>query len=37
VSAPSYDAMLNAQVEAAKPKKKSMQDLLNAGETWRVG
>jgi hypothetical protein len=29
--------MLNAQIEAAKPKRQSVQALLNGGETWRVG
>jgi 2-oxoglutarate ferredoxin oxidoreductase subunit beta len=33
----SYDAMLNAQIEAAKPKRVSVQKLLEGGETWRVG
>jgi 2-oxoglutarate ferredoxin oxidoreductase subunit beta len=33
----SYDAMLNAQIEAAKPKRVSVQKLLESGETWRVG
>jgi 2-oxoglutarate ferredoxin oxidoreductase subunit beta len=33
----SYDAMLNAQVEAAKSKRVSVQKLLEGGETWRVG
>ena len=33
----SYDAMLNAQVEAAKVKRISVQKLLESGETWRVG
>jgi 2-oxoglutarate ferredoxin oxidoreductase subunit beta len=33
----SYDGLLNAQIEAARPKKKSVQDLLNSGETWHVG
>jgi hypothetical protein len=28
--------MLNAQIEAAKPKRRTVQDLLNAGETWTV-
>jgi 2-oxoglutarate ferredoxin oxidoreductase subunit beta len=37
VQVPTYDAMLNAQVEAAKPKRMSMQKLLESGETWRVG
>jgi 2-oxoglutarate/2-oxoacid ferredoxin oxidoreductase subunit beta len=37
VSQPSYDALLNAQLDVAKAKKKRMQDLLNAGETWTVG
>jgi 2-oxoglutarate ferredoxin oxidoreductase subunit beta len=37
VQAPSYDKLLNDQIEAAKPKRKSMQEILNAGETWRVG
>ncbi len=37
VQAESYDAMLNAQVEASKPKRVSVQTLLNAGETWKVG
>lgn len=37
VQAESYDAMLNAQVEAAKPKRVSVQSLLNSGETWKVG
>ena len=32
-----YDSMLNAQVEAAKPKRVSVQKLLESGETWRVG
>jgi len=32
-----YDGMLNAQVEAAKPKRMSVQKLLDSGETWRVG
>jgi len=33
----SYDGMLNAQIEASKPKRKSVQELLSGGETWRVG
>jgi hypothetical protein len=33
----SYDSMLNAQIEAQASKRKSVQELLNAGETWRVG
>jgi 2-oxoglutarate ferredoxin oxidoreductase subunit beta len=32
----SYDAMLNAQVEASKPKRKTVQELLNSGETYRL-
>jgi len=36
VQMPSYDGMLNAQVEAAKPKRVSVQTLLDAGETWTV-
>jgi 2-oxoglutarate ferredoxin oxidoreductase subunit beta len=37
VQVDTYDAMLNAQVEAAKPKRMSVQKLLESGETWRVG
>jgi 2-oxoglutarate ferredoxin oxidoreductase subunit beta len=33
----SYDGMLNAQIEAQASRRKSVQDLLNGGETWRVG
>jgi len=37
VKAESYDAMLNAQVASQASKRKSVQELLNSGETWRVG
>ena len=37
VQRPSYDALLNAQLDAARPNKKSLQELLSSGETWRVG
>ena len=37
MQAESYDAMLNAQVASQASKRKSVQELLNAGETWRVG
>jgi 2-oxoglutarate ferredoxin oxidoreductase subunit beta len=37
VQMPSYDEMLNQQIEASKPKRKSVQELLNGGETWTVG
>jgi 2-oxoglutarate ferredoxin oxidoreductase subunit beta len=33
----SYDGMLNAQIQSQASKRKSVQELLNAGETWRVG
>jgi 2-oxoglutarate ferredoxin oxidoreductase subunit beta len=33
----SYDAMLNAQIEVSRPKRVSVQKLLEGGETWRVG
>ena len=33
----SYDSMLNAQIEAQASRRKSVQDLLSGGETWRVG
>jgi 2-oxoglutarate ferredoxin oxidoreductase subunit beta len=33
----SYDHMLNAQVESQASRRKSVQELLNGGETWRVG
>ncbi len=36
VQMPTYDDMLNAQVESAKPKRVSVQKLLDAGETWIV-
>ena len=38
VERPSYDELLNAQIEQAKAKKpgQSVQDLLNAGHTWTV-
>ena len=32
----SYDGMLNAQIEASKPKRKTVQELLIAGETYRL-
>ncbi|HEX5658142.1 MAG TPA: 2-oxoacid:ferredoxin oxidoreductase subunit beta [Polyangiales bacterium] len=37
VQLPSYDELLNEQIEASKPKRKTVQELLNAGETWTVG
>jgi len=37
VQMPSYDEMLNQQVEASKPKRKTVQELLSGGETWKVG
>jgi 2-oxoglutarate ferredoxin oxidoreductase subunit beta len=37
VQLPSYDQMLNEQVASQAHKKKSVQELLNSGETWRVG
>jgi 2-oxoglutarate ferredoxin oxidoreductase subunit beta len=37
VQLPSYDQMLNEQVQSQAHKKKSVQELLNSGETWRVG
>jgi 2-oxoglutarate ferredoxin oxidoreductase subunit beta len=37
VQLPSYDQMLNEQVAAQAHRRKSVQDLLNSGETWRVG
>ncbi|MDB4989575.1 MAG: korB, partial [Myxococcaceae bacterium] len=37
VQLPSYDEMLNAQIEASKPKRKTVQELLSGGETWKVG
>jgi 2-oxoglutarate ferredoxin oxidoreductase subunit beta len=37
VQCESYDGMLNAQIESQAAKRKSVQELLNAGETWRVG
>jgi len=36
VQMPSYDGMLNAQVDAVRPKRVSVQTLLDAGETWTV-
>jgi 2-oxoglutarate ferredoxin oxidoreductase subunit beta len=36
VQADSYDGMLNAQIEAVKSKRRSVQELLDAGETWTV-
>lgn len=37
VSRPSYDELVNQQLEQAAPKRVGVQDLLNAGETWTVG
>jgi 2-oxoglutarate ferredoxin oxidoreductase subunit beta len=37
VQLPSYDQMLNEQVAAQAHRRKSVQELLNSGETWRVG
>jgi 2-oxoglutarate/2-oxoacid ferredoxin oxidoreductase subunit beta len=36
VQVDSYDQMLNAQIEAAKPKRKTVQELLLSGETYRI-
>jgi 2-oxoglutarate ferredoxin oxidoreductase subunit beta len=36
VDRPSYDSLMNAQIEEASAKRVSVQDLLNAGETWTV-
>ena len=37
VQLPSYDQMLNEQVAGQAHRRKSVQELLNSGETWRVG